>query len=228
LEDIFYKICLDKSEIKFNTPQNEKTSLNTNEPPLFRLNSEIKTRKSIYKSNEISTPATTTIKEQKKTFLSKVIRISQQLVPSSSRLKATFIKDLNKNKRNLKYIILMLLIPVIQVTIFNLCIGPPPRNIPIGIVNYDDIDGFGSHFIQQLDNKTLNKINYKSYEEAYNVLREGKIMCLIRIDHNFSIELMQVVMKQKLLSHGFTKIINIQMDNTSIILRMPKPGVIYY
>ena len=66
-----------------------------------------------------------------------------------------------------RILIVNLLVPVLQITLFCLCVGQPPRNLAIGYVNNDNL-GFevlgsnidiGQEIIDEMDHTKVIKVN---------------------------------------------------------------------
>ena len=117
LEDIFFNICSKNDSIEPNP-----------------INKELNTDKAILSLENKMNTNSNLVKFIKKELSS----IRNRLSFSFGRLSANLYKDTIKCKRNTKLLLVQLLIPIIQITFFCLCIGRPPKNLPIGIVNYDN------------------------------------------------------------------------------------------
>lgn len=60
-----------------------------------------------------------------------------------------------------RLMIVQLVVPLIQITLFCLCIGRPPRNVSVGFVDNEpdhNILKFGKNFINEIDNQTIAKV----------------------------------------------------------------------
>ena len=65
-----------------------------------------------------------------------------------------------------RILIVNLLVPVLQITLFCFCIGRPPKSLPIGYVNYDnlgyDVNGLniniGQDIIDEMDHTKVLKV----------------------------------------------------------------------
>ncbi len=140
---------------------------------------------------------------------------------SFDRLTANLYKDTTKCRRNLKLLIVQFLIPIVQITFFYLCIGQKPQNLPFGIVNKDttfklfgDDYNLGNEIVGELQDRTLIKKNYQSYNDAYQELKFGNLWGIMSIDANFSREVLETVV-QKTLPDRFTSHMKILLDATS-------------
>lgn len=99
-----------------------------------------------------------------------------------------------------------------------MCIGQTPKDLPVGYVN-DDVNGYGlalgKEIIDEMNNATISKIKYSSFEEGMRDLRKGDLWCLFKIDKNFSLEIINAYMNKNQKSKKFEDYIHVYMDNTS-------------
>lgn len=57
--------------------------------------------------------------------------------------------------------VVQLIVPLIQITLFCTCIGRPPLDIPVGFVDNEPSGQFvrlGRQFIDEIDNTTITKV----------------------------------------------------------------------
>lgn len=81
------------------------------------------------------------------------------------------------------------LVPIIQITLFCICIGKVPSNLNIGYYSEDNVSlsiDIGKMFIENLDEKIVVKKEFKNLNDGMDELKNGNLWCLIKIDHNFS------------------------------------------
>ncbi len=76
-----------------------------------------------------------------------------------------------------RILLVNLLVPVIQITLFCFCIGQPPQKLPMGYVNYDklgyDVDyvniNIGQDIIDEMDHKKVLKVTILKPVRKYYV-----------------------------------------------------------
>jgi hypothetical protein len=196
LEDIFYTISLDTNSEYF----------------------ESRKRPHIHSMRPVdNTPDSTQVKIRDKLSRS----FTNKIGFSVDRLTANLYKDATKCRRNAKLLIVQFLIPVIQITFFYLCIGQKPQNLPFGIVNHDttfklfgDAYNLGDEIVGELQERTLIKKPYTSYDDAYQELKRGYLWGFMSIDANFSREVVEAVGRQAL-PNKFDSHMRILLDSTS-------------
>jgi len=141
--------------------------------------------------------------------------LSNKFHLSRDRLNANLYKDTLKCKRNTKLLIVQLLIPIIQITFFCLCIGRTPKNLPIGIINFDNESSpdLGQEIIDSMSNEIIIKQNFRNFETGFKELKNGRIFCLIKIDKNFSAGITDSVLTQ-VLPDSYLSQMHIYMEST--------------
>jgi hypothetical protein len=72
-----------------------------------------------------------------------------------------------------RILLVNLLVPVVQITLFCFCIGQPPQKLPMGYVNYDklgyDVDfvniNIGQDIIDEMDHKKVLKVTTETFRK---------------------------------------------------------------
>ena len=128
---------------------------------------------------------TGSIKSRMTGSLSKAFR-----VPKWHNYLGLLFKDSILIRRNLGFLVFQFLIPVIQISLFCLCIGREPYNLKFGIVNnetiYNQTNRNGSlMFIDELSNHTFDKV-YLNWSEAYAMTKRGELWGFIDLSANFT------------------------------------------
>ena len=88
--------------------------------------------------------------------------------------------------RNPIILIMLLLLPVIQITLFCLCTGGKPNNIPIAIHEPDFENHLSHQFLEHIDRKMIREDYYRDKEKAIESVRKGKSYYAILFPQNFS------------------------------------------
>lgn len=125
-----------------------------------------------------------------------------------------------KNELYLRFLIFQFLIPVIQISLFCLCIGREPYDLNFGIVNnetnFNDSSYFGAKmYVDELSNHTFKKVHflmllknfklhflknfkfqlfkkhYLNWSQAYSETKSGKLWGFIDLSENFTQDTIQ-------------------------------------
>ncbi|UJR30301.1 hypothetical protein I4U23_017838 [Adineta vaga] len=116
--------------------------------------------------------------------------------PSFGRsLYALLIKDLLKFQRNPAMLIIHFLVPILQITLFCLCVGRKLTDIPVGFISRESVrSGTATEFImQKIDKNVINLIEYKSMNTAQQMFEKGHLTGIIDIGANFTREFLTKV-----------------------------------
>ncbi|XP_072165912.1 ABC transporter G family member 23-like [Diadema setosum] len=113
------------------------------------------------------------------------------LLPSIMSMWALFIKDWIKLVRNPGLAAFYFLVPILEISLFFLAIGAPPKNLAVGVVNLEDPPQYSKCFLDQLDNETIIQKHVNTVEEAYKNIGEGAYWGIIEIPSNYSHYLQQ-------------------------------------
>ncbi|XP_045128416.1 ABC transporter G family member 20-like [Portunus trituberculatus] len=164
-------------------------------------------------------------------LMSPWVRTSKyERVFSMDRFTALLIKNFIRLWRNKGFLLFSFLMPPLQTVLFCLTVGGTPYDLPMGIVNLDEGYQFGipmmhvnfmfsQSFVQELNNRTITKKFYDSFEEGYAAVEDGSTWGLIYFSPHFT--------KGLLAFYGSTQIpevnqsdteeatINVYMDNTN-------------
>ncbi|PIK48583.1 putative ABC transporter G family member 23-like isoform X2, partial [Apostichopus japonicus] len=110
--------------------------------------------------------------------------------PSLLNLWALIVKDLIKMVRTPGGLAFQFLIPVLEVCLFCLCVGVPPKNLPMAVVNNDQPPFLFPHlserYLTYLSNETITKKYVASYTEAYDNAKNGDYWGIIHFEKNYS------------------------------------------
>lgn len=117
-------------------------------------------------------------------------------LPSCRNIFAQFVKNLVLIKRNVGLLLFEFMVPVVQITLFCVCIGNDPFHLHLAVINNDTgILGFnlGHQYLDQLDSYTVYQDNYTGlgYSEAYDSVKQGHTWGVISLGANFSVDLME-------------------------------------
>uniref|UniRef100_T1J7I6 ABC transporter domain-containing protein n=1 Tax=Strigamia maritima TaxID=126957 RepID=T1J7I6_STRMM len=103
-----------------------------------------------------------------------------------------------KNEINARceFLIFQFILPSIQIAMFCLTLGHKPKDLPVGLVNYDtSYLEFGQVFLQSLDANTITLKTYDNTDVALAAVKKNEIWGLIYIPPNFSTNLITRVVQ---------------------------------
>ncbi|CAF5063957.1 unnamed protein product [Rotaria sp. Silwood1] len=111
--------------------------------------------------------------------------------PHIHKIYALIMKDLTLVKRNISLLIFQFLIPVIQISLFCLCIGRNAEHISMALYNGEAVHGFPTG---NLSLQLLNKINpqqidiasFNDFNKAMDLVKQGQYWGVIAIQDNFT------------------------------------------
>lgn len=106
---------------------------------------------------------------------------------SRLRLWAMIIKEFIQIRRDRPTIIMMIAIPLIQLTLFGFAINTNPKNLPTALVSADN-SIYTRLFLQGLSNSDYFKFisPVKTLQEAETLMKQNKIQFIIFIPENFT------------------------------------------
>ena len=110
--------------------------------------------------------------------------------------------------------------PIVQITLFCLCIGRVPQDLPVGFVNNDEGNSLfalnlGNDIIDAMDPSIIDKRNYTNFHSAYRDLKRSVIWAFVLVEANFTQELASVYLSKEFTTHSFTNKLRVYIDNTS-------------
>ncbi len=76
-------------------------------------------------------------------------------------------------------------------SLFFLCLGRPPYDIPVSVYNAEQPPQYSRDFLQSIDNRTIDLRPVNSFEAGYQAVWGGESRALITIGSNFSAALYQ-------------------------------------
>ncbi|UJR38629.1 hypothetical protein I4U23_031294 [Adineta vaga] len=168
LENVFLHLCFNDQ----NRIENENLSITTTvSNPINQINSNINQTKDIRKSSKV--------------FMDYFV------FPHFHKIFALIIKDLTVIKTNIGFLFFQFLIPVLQVSLFCLCIGRDPTNIPMALFNNESLNNYptGNLSVELLNQINSNQIHFKSFNdfnEGINSVKQGHHWGLAEIHLNFT------------------------------------------
>lgn len=111
---------------------------------------------------------------------------------STERLWAMTVKEFIHLWRDKTTLIMMIGIPLIQLTLFGFAINTNPKHLPSAIVSADD-SIFTRNFIKSMENSDYFKFNYPHVtpSEAETLLKQSQILFAIHIPPQFSHDLIK-------------------------------------
>ncbi|CAF1087228.1 unnamed protein product [Adineta ricciae] len=108
---------------------------------------------------------------------------------------ALLIKDLLKFQRNPAMLVIHFLVPILQITLFCLCVGRKLTNISVGFVSREIIQSSTTSglIMEKIDKNVINLIGYKSLSDAQRMFEKGHLSGVIDIGANFTREVLAKV-----------------------------------
>ncbi|CAF1396368.1 unnamed protein product [Adineta ricciae] len=127
----------------------------------------------------------------KKSSKPKKILRDYLVFPKLHKILALIIKDLTVIKTNIGFLFFQFLIPVIQVSLFCLCIGRDPKALPMALFNNESLNNFptGNESLQLLSQINSDQIHFNSFnnfDQALNSVKQGRYWGLAEIRTNFT------------------------------------------
>ena len=135
----------------------------------------------------------------------------------------------------------MLIFPLIQLICITIAIGKFADNLPLGIVNRDVIDPnfcseyllstnyefntsvctfehLSCYFLHEIDDKSVRKVYYKSFDEAFKEAKETKTFGFISISSNFTDVLSERKFDWQPIAENFSysNQISVYLDHTNL------------
>ncbi|CAF1453106.1 unnamed protein product [Adineta steineri] len=190
LENVFLHLCLeDQNRLQPNlmnsTNENDQTnttvSINNQDiPPPDVINGETP-HSQIRRKELVKNPV----------LRAKRAAVDCCICPKAHKIYASMVKDLTMIKRSIGFLIFQFFIPVVQISLFCLCIGRDPQHVPMALFNSEAINGFPTG---NLSLELLNKINseqvhftpFNDLTNAMNAVKEGHYWGVAVFRYNFS------------------------------------------
>ncbi|CAF0942665.1 unnamed protein product [Brachionus calyciflorus] len=187
LENVFLKLCI-RDQDTF-VPAKASNSLHN---PLYKSN--INQAEQHLNDEIVQVETKTASRTSLTTRISKSFSKTFRLPKFNNFLGALF-KDSILIRRNYGFLIFQFLIPVIQISLFCLCIGREPFDLKFGIVNnetiYNSSEQFGAQmYIDELNNHTFKK-QYLNWSEANSLAKKGKLWGFIDLSKDFTRDTIQ-------------------------------------
>lgn len=114
-------------------------------------------------------------------------------LPTFRNVIALFIKNVIMLRRQIGVLMFEFLLPVVQITLFCLCIGGDPRHLRMGVVNNETCSEsnetlcFSGLFLKNLDSKLIVQENFSGhFSDALSAARMGQTWGIIEIGENFT------------------------------------------
>ncbi|XP_072759545.1 ABC transporter G family member 23-like [Anoplolepis gracilipes] len=129
-------------------------------------------------------------------------------VSASKRFKALMIKNAKQFIYSYAILAFAMLFPLIQVTAFFIGIGGDPKDLTIGIINYEtgncnygndigsvwydeesltcSFSNLSCRFLHEYGNSIANQKFYNDMSEATNAVRDGDLVGVMQFNHNFT------------------------------------------
>ncbi|CAF1036976.1 unnamed protein product [Adineta steineri] len=190
LENVFLHLCLeDQNRLQPNlmnsTNENDQTnttvSINNQDiPPPDVINGETP-HSQIRRKELVKNPV----------LRAKRAAVDCCICPKAHKIYASMVKDLTMIKRSIGFLIFQFFIPVVQISLFCLCIGRDPQHVPMALFNSEAINGFPTG---NLSLELLNKINseqvhftpFNDFTNAMDAVKQGHYWGVAVFRYNFS------------------------------------------
>ncbi|CAF0918390.1 unnamed protein product [Adineta steineri] len=124
-------------------------------------------------------------------FRAKQILSDHCVFPQIHKLFALIVKDLTIVKTNIGFLFFQFLIPVLQVSLFCLCIGRDPKHISMALYNSEAINGYptGNYSLELLNNINSEQIHFDSFndfDKAIDSVQQGNYWGVAALQENFT------------------------------------------
>ncbi|CAF1177903.1 unnamed protein product, partial [Didymodactylos carnosus] len=124
------------------------------------------------------------------------------ICPHAHKIWALMVKDLTVIKRSIGFLIFQFLIPVIQISLFCLCIGRDPQRIPVALVNDESFANYptGNRSLLLLTKINTDYIQLHSFDDmllATAYVEKGDYYGVMNIRKNFSQAILDKLTKFK-------------------------------
>ncbi|CAF1626056.1 unnamed protein product [Adineta ricciae] len=190
LENVFLNLC---REDQNRVQQSPKNSINKTDPtdnqdvpeiphtPILDLNTGETPYSQIRKKELVKNPV----------LRARRAAVDCCICPQMHKIYASMVKDLTMIKRSIGFLIFQFFIPVVQISLFCLCIGRDPQHIPMALYNSEAVHGFptGNLSLHLLNKINPNQIHFQSFNElnkAVDAVKEGHYWGVAVIRYNFS------------------------------------------
>ncbi|XP_025017674.1 ABC transporter G family member 20-like isoform X2 [Tetranychus urticae] len=101
-----------------------------------------------------------------------------------------FWKNTLRNLRNIPFMVLQFIVPVVPVVLLCIAVGLDPFDVRVAIVN-DDLGGkYSALFLKHIDKYHINAVPYNSLEESLQDIRQVKTWGALHFKRNFSASIM--------------------------------------
>ncbi|CAF3754855.1 unnamed protein product [Rotaria socialis] len=190
LENVFLFLCVEdqKSVLQNSTHsiiqddkiENAVSADNENLPPLDVTNGETP-HSEIRKKELVKNPV----------LRAKRAAVDCCICPHMHKIYALMVKDLTVIKRNIGFLIFQFLIPLIQISLFCLCIGRDPQHIPMALYNSEEINGFPTGnlslaLLTKIDPEQIHFTPFDDFNKAIDAVKQGHYWGVAAIRLNFS------------------------------------------
>ncbi|CAF1347839.1 unnamed protein product [Rotaria sp. Silwood1] len=113
------------------------------------------------------------------------------ICPHMHKIYALMVKDLTAIKRNIGFLIFQFYLPLVQISLFCLCIGRDPQHIPMTLYNSEAINGYptGNLSLQLLSKINPEQIHFTPFydlNQAIAAVKRGDYWGVTAIRFNFS------------------------------------------
>ncbi|XP_053207718.1 uncharacterized protein LOC128391794 [Panonychus citri] len=97
-----------------------------------------------------------------------------------------FWKNTLRNIRNLPFLVLQFIVPVVPVVLLCIAVGLDPFDVRVAIVNHDRGGEYSSMFLKHIDTYHINAVPYESLDEALDDIKHQRTWGVLHFKHNFS------------------------------------------
>lgn len=95
-------------------------------------------------------------------------------------------KNYVRLRRNPPVLVFQFMLPAIQVILFCLCIGGEPFDVPVAIVNEEQVPKSSLAFLGGLNKKIIRQVKYDNLTSAMEAVRRGQVWGALHIPDKFS------------------------------------------
>jgi len=95
-------------------------------------------------------------------------------------------KNYIRLRRNPPVLVFQFMLPAIQVILFCLCIGGEPFDVPVAVVNEEQVPKSSVEFLAGLDRRIIRQVRYDNLSSAIEAVKRGRVWGALHIPDKYS------------------------------------------
>lgn len=130
-------------------------------------------------------------------------KFTMKCLPSCKRLLTLIMRDIRSSFRCYTWLLTICFVPIILLVLFTFTVGGHPKNLKIGVVNFETREDctwanisekyVSCQVLKQIDSDVIKVTNYERYDDAKSDARSLKISAILVIGEEFTRQLMRVL-----------------------------------